>query len=71
MAEALLKIEQLEERMINEEIEASTYKKYFQKFKMESARLREEIAHLEDGSEDNLQPATAVAPVSGQSGCHF
>ena len=55
-------IDRLEERMINEELEASTYKKYFRKFKMESARLKEEITYLEQGSEDEYNQQLLLLP---------
>src|SRR3546814_12008417 len=46
-------IERLEERMINEELKTATYKKYFRKFRTRRARLNEEIANLQNSSEDD------------------
>lgn len=72
-------IERLEERMINDELEPATYKKYFRKFKSQQACLTEEIDYLKQSSEEeynqqllllpyliNLTAIFEKMPVSGQ-----
>ena len=48
------KIERLEERLINEEIETETYRKYFKKFSSEKSILIEEIKYLKEGNDNML-----------------
>jgi len=55
-------IERLEERMINEELEPATYKKYFRKFSTRRACLNEEIAHLKQSSEDDYNQQLLLLP---------
>lgn len=55
-------IERLEERMINEELESSTYRKYFRKFSTQRACLNAEINHLEQSSEDDYNQQLLLLP---------
>jgi len=52
LSELVRKTEKLEERLMNEEIEASTFKSWFQKYSSEKALLAKEISGLkQDGSD--------------------
>src|SRR3546814_17152752 len=55
-------IERLEERMINEEMEPATYKKYFRKLSTRRACLNEKIAHLKHSSEDDYNQQRLLLP---------
>lgn len=55
-------IERLEKRMINDELEPSTYKKYFRKYSTQRACLNEEIAHLKQSSEDDYNQQLLLLP---------
>ncbi|MCR8560468.1 recombinase family protein [Mucilaginibacter sp. BJC16-A38] len=52
LAEIEKKIDKLEERLMNDEIESDTYKKYFKKFNSEKMVLKEEINHLKAGNSE-------------------
>ncbi|GAA4131987.1 hypothetical protein GCM10022216_02630 [Sphingobacterium kyonggiense] len=56
------KIDRLEERMINEELEVSTYKKYMTRFKAERGQLVDGINYLKQGAEDHYQQQLLVLP---------
>src|SRR3546814_9111069 len=55
-------IERMEERMINEELEHATYKKYSRKFSTRRACLNEEIANLKQSSEDDYNQQLLLLP---------
>lgn len=56
----LLKIERLEERLVNDEIETETYRKYYRKFQSEKSLLNEEISYLNNLQEDILSEQLAL-----------
>ncbi|MBL4678079.1 MAG: recombinase zinc beta ribbon domain-containing protein [Mucilaginibacter sp.] len=56
------KIERLEERIMNEEIESETYKKYFRKYQQEKALISEEISYLSESVHDKLAEQLKVLP---------
>lgn len=58
----LLKIERLEERLVNDEIETETYRKYYRKFQSEKSLLNEEISYLNNLQEDILSEQLALLP---------
>lgn len=58
----LFKIERLEERLINDEIETETYRKYFKKFQLEKALLNEEITFLTKVQDDNFNEQLRLLP---------
>lgn len=56
------KIEKLEERLMNEEIEASTFKNWFQKYSSERAMLLKEIGSLKQNGTDKWQRMEKLMP---------
>ena len=58
----LVKIDRLEERLINDEIEIETYRKYFKKFQLEKALLNEEIGFLTKLQDDSFNEKLALLP---------
>jgi site-specific DNA recombinase len=57
------KIERLEERLINDEIEVDTYKKYYRKFQAEKALLSSEIGLLDNSVSDKINRQLALLPL--------
>lgn len=57
-----VKIERLEERLVNDEIEADTYKKYYRKFQTEKALLTEEVSYLKESVSDKLDRQLELLP---------
>jgi site-specific DNA recombinase len=62
LAEINKKIEKLEERLMNEEIEASTFKNWFQKYSIERALLSKEISTLKQDGTDKWQRLERLLP---------
>ncbi|HTE00847.1 MAG TPA: recombinase family protein [Mucilaginibacter sp.] len=56
------KIEKLEERLMNDEIEVSTYKNWFQKFSSERALLLKDIQGLKSNQKDKWQRFERLMP---------
>lgn len=56
------KIERLEERLMEDEIEPDTYKKYFRKFQAEKALLTEEISSLGELVSEKLKKQLEILP---------
>ena len=56
------KMDRLEERYVNEEIELGTYQKYQNKFRIDRALLTEEITHLNTSVEGRLERQLSLLP---------
>ncbi|MDN5288020.1 MAG: site-specific recombinase, invertase Pin [Mucilaginibacter sp.] len=57
-----MKIDKLEEKIVNDEIEPETYRKYFKKYQYDKARLTEELSHLKGLNGDRLDEQLALLP---------
>lgn len=58
----LKKIDQLEERLMNDEIEGQTYKKWYKKFNIQKAKLESEIQELSKEESMGLDKAQRLLP---------
>ena len=56
------KIDGLEEKMVNDEIENATYKKWFKKFSVQKSILEAEIMELNKQNDGNLGRAVQLIP---------
>jgi site-specific DNA recombinase len=56
------KIDGLEEKMVNDEIENATYKKWFKKFSVRKSILEAEIIELNKPDDENLSRAVRLIP---------
>ena len=56
------KIDGLEEKMVNDEIENATYKKWFKKFSVQKSIIQAEIMELNKENDDNLSRAVRLIP---------
>lgn len=55
-------MDRLEERLMNEEIELETYRKYNNNFRIEKALIQEEINHLNTSYEGKLEQQLTLLP---------
>lgn len=62
LSEVARKTEKLEERLMNEEIEASTFKNWFQKYSSEKALLVKEISSLKQDQSDQWKRFDRLVP---------
>lgn len=62
LAEVNKKIEKLEARLMDDEIEASTYKTWFKKFSSERALLLKDIDDLKKGDDDKWKRMEKLLP---------
>ena len=62
LKELQVKMDRLEERLVNEEIELETYRKYHNKFRIEKALIQEEINHLNTSYEGKLEQQLTLLP---------
>ena len=62
LKEVAKKLEKLEERMINGEIEHSTYKKWFPKLSGDKSEIQEEIKSLEEDQNDKWNTLVRLFP---------
>jgi site-specific DNA recombinase len=57
-----IKIDKLEEKIVNDEIEPETYRKYYKKYQYDKARLTDELGHLKGLNGDRLDEQLALLP---------
>lgn len=55
-------VEHVKEKMVNDEIENATYKKWFKKFSVQKSIIEAEIMELNKPKDDNLSRAVHLIP---------